>query len=192
MGTSAREGKVFARSTLRKIIETGDIKVEKVFDIGAGRGNWFSWLENIKWHGMRPTKWDGPALGAEWHAIEIFEKYIEKFKLHDHYKTVRCEDARELTDKDFEGIDLVIFGDVLEHMTEEEARKLYQLACKYAKIVLISIPIRVFIQGTMEGNKHERHLVHWTHEEIMEKFDPTPQISDTGKTIGIYFWIKQT
>ena len=43
--------------------------------------------------------------------------------------------------------DLVIFGDVLEHMTEEDAVKLWNKVSKQARAAIIAIPIIQYPQG---------------------------------------------
>lgn len=67
--------------------------------------------------------------------------------------------------------DLVILGDVLEHMTVEESVALWELIKSQAKAAMISIPIVHFPQGHEHGNPYEEHIVdNWTHESVMSTF----------------------
>jgi hypothetical protein len=80
----------------------------------------------------------------------------------------------------------VFAGDVLEHITKEEAIKVVDDLLKVAKRIIVSIPIVHFPQGEEEGNPYEAHVKDdWSHTEMLETF---PQIkrSWTGNIIGVY------
>ena len=59
--------------------------------------------------------------------VEIWEPYITKYNLVNKYNNIIVRDVREHDDFNY---DLVIFGDVLEHMSEEDAIKVWEKACK--------------------------------------------------------------
>ena len=101
-------------------------------------------------------------------AVEAWEPYVERFGLLDIYDSVTVEDVRKVTKFDY---DLVIFGDVLEHMSREDAFAVYSLAREQAKAVLVSMPIIHYPQGESEGNPFEVHVVdHWEHDDILAAF----------------------
>jgi cyclopropane fatty-acyl-phospholipid synthase-like methyltransferase len=102
-------------------------------------------------------------------AVEAWEPYVERFGLLNIYDTVTVEDVRRVTKFDY---DVVIFGDVLEHMSRDDAVSVYGLAREQAKAVIVSMPIIHYPQGDEEGNPFEAHVVdHWHHEDILEAFE---------------------
>ena len=148
-GNSMPEGKPYAIS---KIIE---IDPKTVLDVGAGRGAYatimFPYKPNIVFD-----------------AVEIWEPYVEKFNLKNKYRNIYIQDIRDFNDFSY---DLVIFGDVLEHMPMSDAIKVWEnVSCK-AKYALISIPIVHMPQDELEGNPYEVHEEEdWSTELVLKKF----------------------
>lgn len=116
-------------------------------------------------------------------AVEAWTPYINEFELQMLYTEVFNRDIR---DHKYFTYDIVIFGDVLEHMTKEEALVVWGKVAKKAKYALISIPIIHYPQDEVHGNPFERHVKDdWTHEEVLETF---PQITNfvTSDVVGSY------
>ena len=136
--------------------------IDTVLDIGAGSGKY---AENLK-HKVKKID-----------AIEVFEHYINKFSLKDKYDNVILCDVRDHNDFNY---DLVILGDVLEHMKRSEAVDLWSKISSQAKYAFISIPIGECPQdgafydiesGILMSNPYERHVEpNSTVDEILEKF----------------------
>ena len=145
MPSSMDEGKGWMREQIRRL----DPKL--VLDVGVGQGTYFDLVA---------------AAGQHWTAIEIWEPYIERFALRDRYEQVLVEDVR-LHDWSDDAWDLVIFGDVVEHMTRAEALAVWNAALAHSTYVLLSIPIVFMPQGAAEGNPFEVHVETWTHEQCM-------------------------
>lgn len=106
-----------------------------VLDIGAGAG---------KWRALLPE--------YQMDAVEAFAPTIEHFHLREHYREVFCQDV--MTFKDFSKYGLVILGDVLEHLTVEDAQALLARleGCK----VVVKVPY-LSPQGAINGNDYEIH-----------------------------------
>lgn len=101
-------------------------------------------------------------------AIEIWEPYIAQFDLTSLYHQVQVADARAWDDWDY---DLVFFGDVIEHMTESEAREVWTRVSAQARAAIISVPIIHYPQGEYEGNPYEIHQEEdWNTERVLETF----------------------
>lgn len=171
MPTSAVAGK----KQIRQWAETK--KINRVLDIGCGMGTYATLL-----------KIERQVLNdAEWWGVEAWKQYITQFNLESLYDTVINEDARKLNWNSFPNFDLVIFGDVLEHMTKEESKELVIQALSKSKYVVISIPIVYSPQDEHEGNPFEVHVKpDWSHTEVLETF-PNIVSSWEGKKIGVYF-----
>ncbi len=143
MASSSREGKKEIREWFDK---QTDISV--VVDVGCGRGTYPLMLVDK---------------GYKWIGIEAWEPYVERFHLNDLYDELYVSSFIDAIDK-VSG-DCIIFGDVLEHMTKEDAQKAIQIADERFKHVVISTPVN-YPQGEVDGNPYEKHLSVWSMEEI--------------------------
>lgn len=163
MPWSADEGKDFARKQIKAL------QPSAVLDVGAGAGYYGRFIKKI----LPKTFVD---------ALEIWEPYIDRFNLAQIYDTVYVDDVRSFTPT--QTYDLIIFGDVLEHLEQAEAVQVMSSVKPFARRILVSLPIIEWHQGECEGNPHEAHLHHWTHDDIEKHFEPAA--SWTGDHIGVY------
>lgn len=146
-----------------------EINPETIADVGAGAGTYSHLIK--------------PHLNVHMTAIEIFEENITKFSLANLYENVLHKDVREVDSLKY---DLVIFGDVLEHMTKEEALAVWAMAKRDARYAIINIPIVHYEQGPIDGNHHEIHVVDdWSHEKVLEAFEDIEEFN-TGEVTGAY------
>lgn len=167
MPWSHTEGKTFLCN------EYDAFKPETVVEIGPGAGMYGNWMrQNHRGH---------------WTGIEAWEPYVAQFDLKSKYDVIRVEDAREA---DLPEADLYICGDVLEHMTRNEAVALIERIKRVAKHLFVSIPIIEYHQGAIEGNPFEEHQYHWGFEEMKETLDGGLGGVTTwqGNVIGAYHW----
>lgn len=95
-----------------------------------------------------------------WIGVEAFEPYVDQYDLAKRYDQVMVLDIRHWNYSK-EGIDCVIFGDVLEHMTRAEAMNCVMNALQWARDVFISVPVGHVPQGAVNGNEFERHRHDW-------------------------------
>lgn len=133
---------------LRMIVERNP---RRVVDIGAGEGKWGRLL-----HDLLPID-----------ALEIWQGYIERHSLTQHYDTVYRVDARQ-----FDGwtnYEVAIMGDVLEHMPKPDANELVATILSQGLTIFLSVPVTDCPQeGEPFGNPYEKHVAQWTHEELIE------------------------
>jgi len=150
MGYSNPENKPWAQ---QKIIE---LRPTTVLDVGAGQGTYLNLIR------------EGLGAGVIVNAVEIWQPYIDQFDLLSRYNKLFPIDVREMTNF---GYDLVILGDILEHMSESDAVILWEKISKQAKYAMISIPIIHYHQDAINGNPYEVHVEEdWTVERVLEKF----------------------
>jgi cyclopropane fatty-acyl-phospholipid synthase-like methyltransferase len=143
------------------------LQPKTVLDIGAGEGKYADLI----------------AKRAKVNAIEIWAQNVMDYDLPSKYDEVFIWDARKHQDFDY---DLVIFGDVLEHMSEEDAKALWAKARKGAKAIFMSIPIVHLPQGAEGGNPYEVHIEDdYDHERILETFEGITEFR-TYPRIGAY------
>ncbi len=167
MPMSSAEGKEWTRERVYEL--AGDEPLQ-VLDIGPGVGTYAKLLA-------------GPAV-SRMVGIEVHEPYVYTYRLHQLYDAVIIADARRV---DLPTTDVVILGDVAEHMTADEARDLWDRSAAAARrAVYLSIPIIEYPQGEIEGNPHEHHVVDdWNHEKVLAAF---PGIGRwwLGTEVGVY------
>jgi glycosyltransferase involved in cell wall biosynthesis len=164
MPFSSQAGKASIKWVLSKIPQP-----ETALDIGAGEGTYAKLFPKLKWTG-----------------VEIWEPYVKKYGLKSLYPDLHIADARTWdTDKKY---DVCFLGDVLEHMTQEEAQVLVRKAKRWAATVIISIPIGHYPQGEFEGNPHEAHVKdNWSDAEVKLCFGK-PTWSYVDGEIGVYVY----
>lgn len=132
------------------------IDPKTVLDVGTGMGDY---LEFIKTY---------ISSDVVVHGVEVWEPYVEEYSLKERYDQLYIQDVREMTKFEY---DLVILGDVLEHMPEDDAVKLWDTISKQARHAMISIPIGHHPQGAWGGNPYEiHHEEDWSTEKVLQAF----------------------
>lgn len=157
MPGSAEEGRDLMLSRL--IDDSGP---RSVLDIGAGSGTYGRALRGM-FHPFPPY-----LIG-----VEVWRPYVNRYRLDEVYDHVILRDVREMTLHEWPRADVVILGDVLEHMSLTDARRVWNLARAAArKAVFLSIPIVPYPQGAEHGNPFEEHVVpDWTHLRVLATFE---------------------
>jgi hypothetical protein len=131
--------------------------IDRVLDVGAGSGTYGKLLSGM---------------GLVIDAIEVWTPYVNDYHLTSIYSSVTIIDARSLHPWLFSQYDLVIFGDVLEHMSREDSIAVWD-AAKDARYRMLSVPIIHYPQGAEFNNPYEVHVQeHMTPEQIREDFGP--------------------
>jgi hypothetical protein len=121
--------------------------------------------------------------GCRFDAVEIFEPYVANYCLNRLYDRVVVGDIR---DHDWKPVDVVIFGDVLEHLRFEDAVKVWNTAREHVRLAaFVSLPVIEYPQGALEGNVHETHLHTWSHELVLAELSGITDWA-TYTQIGVY------
>ena len=116
-----------------------------ILDVGAGEGTWHELLPEYTMD-----------------AVEIYEPAAAAL---NGYRNVAVKDI--ITYKYRKHYDLIIFGDVLEHMTVEDAQKVISYAKAHCTDMLVAVPW-LYEQDEVDGNKWQKHI----------QPDLTPEIFD--------------
>jgi predicted TPR repeat methyltransferase len=132
--------------------------INTIVDIGVGSGTYIKLIKEEA----------HCCVDATWIGVEIWKPYIEEFKLESRYTRILNQDTRTV---DWSALnpDVVIAGDVLEHMTKDDAVALVDRILAVAKTLIVSIPIRYMPQDEHAyENPHEAHIKDdWSHNEVM-------------------------
>jgi hypothetical protein len=135
---------------------------EKVIDIGPGGGKYGMMLREIeaaREHHIWKT------------CVEIDnEKIIQRLGLHLIYDEIINEDAAKLP-KAYPKLtaDIVILGDVIEHLTKSEGIDLIEYLQYRARHIFLVIPTN-FPSYDFEDYDHESHIAIWRKQDI-ERFE---------------------
>lgn len=123
-----------------------------ILDIGAGCGTYGTLLKGFFEY------IDG---------VEVYEPYIKEFELDKIYNHVFCINA---LDVNIHAYDYIILGDVIEHMTYFEAKKLITRIHALDKKMMVAIPY-MMPQGAVGGNDYEIHRQDdLTHKIFLERY----------------------
>jgi hypothetical protein len=167
MPFSAKQNRVWAAKHVTAA------KPRLILDIGPGEGTYADLLRPHLPH-------------TAFHGIEAWEPYVDRFKLLSKYDAITIADVRQF---DFpRGDYTVIMGDVLEHMPEEDGRRLIATIKANAKHLLLSVPVLHKEQGATFGNPFERHLRHWNADELRKLMGPCP--SAIGSVLARFWWTR--
>src|ERR1700730_16589351 len=129
MPFSSNSGKSWIERLVKRLIKI--CTHNSILDVGAGTGIYSELLR-------------GKLQGTHFTAIEIWEPYITQFVLDTKYDVVINADIREFIPEQRYGI--IMLGDILEHMTKEEAVDIYNKLLNSSEFVIISIPIIYYPQ----------------------------------------------
>ena len=152
----------------------------KMLDIGAGDGKWARVL------GSHVREID---------AVEIFEPYIERYNLKELYNKVHLGNFLEY---EFDHYDLVVMGDVFEHVTQEDAFNWLTKVREKVLDLIIVVPFeyRQDWDGVYENVYGHHHQPDLTPMNMLErypmlrlvKWTDMPSTSDEGSGFGWYSW----
>lgn len=129
----------FKQQTKDYILNKYDKSI-KILDVGAGAGAYYDMLHNEGYDNLD--------------CVEVFSNYVTNYNLTEKYKKVIIGDVTKL-DINFDEYDLIIFGDVIEHISLEDAKLLLNKI--NSSDVIIGVPFNSS-QGIHFENEYEIHL----------------------------------
>ena len=141
-------------------------------DVGACDGKWYNLL--------------GQYLNMD--CIEIFQPNIDEYHLKEKYNNVFC---KNIIDFEYEWYDLIIFGDVLEHMSIEDAQKVINYAKPRCRDMIIAIPF-LYKQDELYNNPYEKHIQDDLTNELFHVRYPGFTAIWTDRSYGYYHKIVNT
>lgn len=133
-----------------------------ILDVGAGQGKYRILLRTYPYV-------DG---------CEVWEPTVEREGLRDLYRTVYVGDVVDLTSPDDwsdYGYDLVIMGDVLEHLAHDDATYVVDRVLEAGADVIVVVPY-TYPQDEEDGNVYQRHLQDQLTPELMSLTYPTIEL----------------
>ena len=139
----------------------------KILDVGAGEGTYLPFLRDYF---------------TNIEAVEVFEPNIKNYDLERRYEKVYNVDIKDFK---YEYYDIIIFGDVIEHLEVEEAQKVLEYAYDRCKEMVVAVPY-LNPQGIEEDNIYEIHKQDDLTDEIMKERYPYLDNVYKDKIYGYY------
>lgn len=170
MPGSATEGKELVKEFCIKN------NIQTVLDIGPGEGTYYYALQ-----GVEITRLD---------AIEVWGPYLDIYDLRSKYNNIMLADVYYFNWSLLTSYDMIILGDVVEHLDEVQGPRVIARAVENAKYVVVSLPIYGYAQGFgNDGNRHEAHLVQYSDASIREILKDYEILeSFKGSILGVYIF----
>lgn len=164
------------------------VKPESVLDVGCGFGLWgFLCREYL-------DVWDGRVTPPEWQTridgIEVFEPYIQAHQ-SALYTNILVEDVREVVEE-IGQYDLIIAGDVIEHLEKPDAEIVLEVLYEKArKALLLNIPIGDgWDHPEAHGNPAELHRSRWEIEDFTQYPSESTMFDLPCGKYGVFWCIK--
>lgn len=141
----------------------------KILDVGAGEGTYLPFLQDYF---------------TNIEAVEVFKPNIENFNLIERYNKVY---NINILDFKYKFYDIIIFGDIIEHLEIREAQRVLQYAFNRCKEMIVAVPY-LSPQGIEEDNIYEIHKQDDLTDRIMK--DRYPYLKNVFKNEKYGYYIK--
>lgn len=139
----------------------------KVLDVGAGCGTYWELLKD-----------DFRYIDA----VEIFKPNIVKYKLKEKYHRVYNMDITQFI---YHYYDIIVFGDIIEHLDINDAEKVLAYAYKHCKEMIVAVPYKLE-QDIVDGNIYEIHKQDDLTDELMKERYPYLKLLYKNDLYGYY------
>lgn len=140
-------------------------KPNSILDIGIGFGRWgFLARELLDVFRGRFNKEDWK---TRIEGVEIWPKYLKDYH-HYIYNKIFVGSIQDFLKANKKMFDVIIAGDVIEHLEKEKAiYVLKHLRLIVNKVLIVCIPLGSdYPQGTVKGNSAEAHLSTWEESDF--------------------------
>lgn len=142
-----------------------------VLDVGAGEGTYYDLIGDYF---------------KNMDAVEVFKPNIDNFGLESKYKKVY---NANICNFKYDFYDIIIFGDIIEHLNVNEAQKVLKYAFTRCREMIVAVPYQLK-QGIEEDNVYEIHIQDDLTPEIMQERYPFLKLLYGNKEYGYY--VKKT
>lgn len=139
----------------------------RILDVGAGEGTYYNLLSDYF---------------KEIDGVEVFKPNIMNFNLKNKYHRIYNIDIKDFK---YEKYDIIIFGDIIEHLEIKEAQEVLKYAYDRCKEMIVAVPYELE-QGIEEDNIYEIHKqADLTPENMKERY-PMLKLLYKNELYGYY------
>lgn len=139
----------FGKPDAIEFIKKNTTTDSKILDVGPGVGTYADLLN---------------PLGYSMDCLEIYDGYVDAYNLKEKYKNVY---VGNIVDFDLSDYDFVIIGDVLEHLTIEDAN----IVLNKCKNVIVAVPY-ICPQGGVDFMHKDFHLINPYEKHLQSDLTP--------------------
>lgn len=143
----------------------------KILDVGPGVGTYAKLLPDYK----------------NIDCVEIYKPYIKQYNLKSLYKNVF---NKNILDFDFEYYDIIIMGDIMEHLSISDSQKLFEKILPKCKDIIVNVPYLADFnhlkKEANEPNEHNFHIqVDLTPDNMKQRYPYLKKLWYNNR-IGVY------
>lgn len=139
----------------------------KILDVGAGCGTYYNLLHDY-------FKYiDG---------VEVFKPNIDNYNLTQKYHRIYNSNIKDFK---YDFYDIIIFGDIIEHLDTNEAQEVLKYAYTKCKEMIVAVPYELE-QGIEENNIYEIHKQADLTPKIMKERYPMLKELYSNELYGYY------
>ena len=157
----------FYKEEVRDYLVSKYLSDVKILDVGAGEGTYYKLLKdyfkNIE-------------------AVEVFKPNIDNYNLENMYTKVYNIDIKDFK---YDFYDIIIFGDIIEHLEVNEAKKVLKYAYDRCNEMIVAVPYELE-QGIAEDNIYEIHKQDDLTPKIMKERYPMLKLLYKNDLYGYY------
>lgn len=153
-----------------KWIKKNFSKNTKVLDVGAGSGKYYDYLNTY--------------FTEKFDALEIYNPNIIIHELEKKYNKVYNMNILDF--KDWNDYDFYIFGDIIQHLSIQNAQFVLESVLKFNKKAIIKVPF-LLKQQRHHGNIHQIHLQPDLTPNIIKQRYPYLKKIINDDIMGVYY-----
>jgi SAM-dependent methyltransferase len=144
-------------------------RTARILDVGPGRGIYSSMLKERGY--------------AHLDAVEIYLPYIEMFELKKNYNEVfHCD----IVNFEYLYYDIVIMGDVIEHLHIEKAQSVIKYAQAHSNLIIVAVPYQLEQIGTQLDGSGDHRQSDLTREIFMGRY-PFFELLIDNDQLGVFY-----
>ena len=142
----------YYKKNVKEYLQSKFDKNAWVLDVGAGEGTYYNLLHDYF---------------ERIDAVEVFKPNIDRYELRKKYNNVYHTNIRDFRHGYY---DIIIFGDIIEHLEVNEAQIVLKYAYNHCKEMIVAVPYEME-QGIAEDNVYEIHKQpDLTPENMLERY----------------------
>ena len=160
----------FYKKEVKEYLINNFDKKAKILDVGAGCGTYYNLLSDYFNY---------------IDAVEVFKPNIDNYNLKNKYHKVYNIDIKDFKYPEY---DIIIFGDIIEHLEVKEAQEVLKYAYNHCKEMIVAIPYELE-QGIEENNIYEIHKqADLTPSNVLERY---PMLKELYKNELYGYYVKR-
>lgn len=157
----------FYKQEVKEYLKSKFTGKEKILDVGAGCGTYYNLLSDYFNY---------------IDAVEVFLPNIMNYNLKQKYHKVYNMNIKDFK---YPKYDIIIFGDIIEHLEVNEAQEVLNYAYNHCKEMIVAVPYELE-QGIEEDNVYEIHKQADLTPKIMKERYPMLKELYKNELYGYY------